>query len=227
MEQSSNTSLATTQDIATIVIANINLVGLTLPLKLTKEKNFVWKTQLLPILAAYDLMDLVDQDPPPLSYTDKDDKVCPKPVYKTLFKNDNIVLSIITSSLCESVLPILVAKSMSKEAWMAINRNFAANSRSRVMELQTKLHNLIKGSLSIDAYVQAIGTIEGELQTCGNPMKQNDLTLALLIGLGSQYNTFYASTSQLVENLTFNDVAANLNTFDLHLSRQLTEQVPS
>ena len=95
------------------------------------------------------------------------------------------------------------------------------------MELQTKLHNLIKGSLSIEAYVQAIRTIGDELQTCGNPMTENDLTLALLRGLGPQYNAFYASTSQLLYNLTFDDVAANLNTFDLHLSRKFTEQVPS
>ena len=61
----------------------------------------------------------------------------------------------------------------------------------------------------------------------GNPMLENDLTLALLIGLGSQYDAFYASTSQLLENVTFDDVAANLNTFDMHLSRQLIEQVPS
>ena len=195
MEQSSNTSLATTQDIATVAIANINPVGLTLPLKLMKENFLLWKTQLLPVLAAYDLMDLLDQDTPPLSYTDKDDTVCPNPVYKTWFKNDKIVLSIITSSLSESCLPILVAKSMSKEAWMAINRNFVAKSRSRVMELQTKLHNLIKGSLSIEAYVQAIRTIGDELQTCGNPMTENDPTLSLLRGLGPQYK--YTTLSML------------------------------
>ena len=92
-------------------------------------------------------MDLLDQDPPPLYYTDKDGKVCPNSVYKTWFKNDKVVLSIITSSLSESCVPILVAKSTAKEAWMTININFAAKSRPRVMELQTKLHNLIKGSL--------------------------------------------------------------------------------
>ena len=53
-------------------------------------------------------------------------------------------------------------------------------------------------------------------------MIENDLTLALIRGLA-----FYASTSKLLENLTFDDVAANVNTFDLHLSRQLSEQVPS
>ena len=83
MEQSISTSLATTQDIATVVIANINTGGLTLPLKLTKEKNLIWKTQLLLVLAAYDLMDLLDQDPPPLSYKDKYFKFCPNLVYKT------------------------------------------------------------------------------------------------------------------------------------------------
>ena len=156
MEQSSNTSLATTQDIATVVIANINLADLTLPLQLTKKNFMLWKTQLLPVLVAYDLMDLLDQDPPPLCHTDKDDKFCPNQVIKTLFKNDKILLSIITSSLSESCLPLLVAKSTAEEAWMAANRNFSAKSRSRVMELQTKFHNLRKGSLSIEAYVQAI-----------------------------------------------------------------------
>ena len=116
---------------------------------------------------------------------------------------------------------------MSKEVSMAINTNFAAKSRSRVMELQTKLHNLIKGSLSVEVYVQAIRAIGDELQTCGNPMTKNSLTLALLRGLGPQYKAFYASTSQLLENLTFDDVTANLNIFYLHLSRQVTEQVPS
>ena len=94
--------------------------------------------KLLHVLAAYDLMDLLDQDPPPLSYIEKDGTICPNPVYKTWFKNDKIVLSIITSSLSKSCLPILVAKSTAKEAWMAINRNFATNSRSRMMELQKK-----------------------------------------------------------------------------------------
>ena len=130
----------------------------------------LWKTQLLCVLVTYDLMGLLDQDPPPLSYTDKDGKFCPNQVYKTWFKNDKVVLSIITSYLSESCLPILVAKSTAKEAWMAINRNFAAKSRSRVMELQKKLHNLINGSLSLEAYVQAIRTIGYELQTCGNSM---------------------------------------------------------
>ena len=78
---------------------------------------------------AYDLRDRLDKDPPPLSYIDKNDKVCPNPVYKTWFKNDKIGLFIITSSLSESYLPILVAKSMAKEAWMAININFVAKSR--------------------------------------------------------------------------------------------------
>ena len=58
-------------------------------------------------------------------------------------------------------------------------------------------------------------------------MPENDLTLALLRGLGQQYNALYASTSQLLENVTFDDVSANLNTFDVHLSQKLIEQVPS
>ena len=48
----------------------------------------------------------------------------------------------------------------------------------------------------------------------------HDLSFALLRGLDQQYNAFYASTSQLLHTLTFDDVVENLVTFDSHLARQ-------
>ena len=77
------------------------------------------------VLAVYDLVMLLDQDPPMVSYLDKDGKLFPNHAYKTWFKNDQVVLAIISSSLSEWVLPILVGKTTGKEAWEAINRNLA------------------------------------------------------------------------------------------------------
>lgn len=223
MAQSGDKSIAKARTASSVTIANINLTGLTLSLKLTRENFLLWKTQLIPILAAYELMDLLEQDPPAISFLDKERRVCPNPAYKAWFKNDKIVLSIITSSLSESIMSIVVGKETAKAAWDAINRNFTGRSRSRVMELQTNLHNLRKGTMSVETYVQSIRTLGDELRTCGSPMEPNDLTLALLRGLGPQYNAFYASTNQFLETLTFDDVVANLNTYDLHLSRQNLE----
>ena len=86
-------------------------------LSLSSCWNFLlWKTQLLPVLAAYYLVTLVDQDPPMVSYLDKDEKICPNPAYKTWLKNDQVVPAIISSSLSESVLPILVRKKHCKRS---------------------------------------------------------------------------------------------------------------
>ena len=50
-----------------VAIANINPAGLTISLKLSRDNFLLWKTQLLPMLAAYDLVTLLDQDPPMVS----------------------------------------------------------------------------------------------------------------------------------------------------------------
>ena len=77
---SSSSEIAVASQVA---IANINPAGLTISLKLSRENFLLWKTQLLPVLAAYDLVTLLDQDPPMVSYVDKDGRICPNPAYKT------------------------------------------------------------------------------------------------------------------------------------------------
>ena len=65
-------------------------------------------------------------------------------------------MAIINSSLTESTMPIVVGKETAREAWDAITRNFAGKSQSRIMELQTKLHNLRKKSMPVETYVQTV-----------------------------------------------------------------------
>ena len=91
------------------------------------------------------------------------------------------------------------------------------------MELQTKLHNLRENAMTVDTYVQTVRTLGDELKANGSNISTNDLSFSLLRGLDHQYNAFYASTSQLLHTLTFDDVVANLVTFDSHLARQNTD----
>ena len=91
------------------------------------------------------------------------------------------------------------------------------------MELQTRLHNLRKDTMSVDEYVQLVCSIGDELRVSGSILNEHDLTFALLRGLGSTYHPFYASTSPLLDSLTFDDVACNLKTNESHLQRQSEE----
>ena len=88
INEASFSSLMETSVLPQVAIANINPAGLTISLKLTRDNFLLWKTQLLPILVVYDLVTLLDQDPPMLSYLGKDGKLCPNPAYKAWFKND-------------------------------------------------------------------------------------------------------------------------------------------
>ena len=203
-----------------ISAVGINHSGLTVSLKLTRDNFLLWRTQILPVLAAYEVTDHIEKDPPEMSSLNKDGQACINLAYKIWFKTDKVVLAIINSSLTESTMPIVVGKETAKEAWDAIIRNFAGKSQSRIMELQTKLHNLRKNSMSVEAYVQIVRTLGDELRANGSNINMHDLSFALLRGLDQQYNAFYASTSQLLHTLTFDDVVANLITFDSHLARQ-------
>ena len=77
--------------------------------------------------------------------------------------------------------------------------------------------------MSVDDYVQLIRSLGDELRVSGSMMTEDDLTFALLRGLGSTYNPFYASTSLLLDSLTFDDVAGNLKTYESSLQRQSEE----
>ena len=91
------------------------------------------------------------------------------------------------------------------------------------MELQTRLHNLRKDTMTVDDYVKLVRSLGDELRVSGSMMNEHDLTFALLRGLGSTYNPFFASTSPLLDSLTFDDVACNLKTYESHLQQQSEE----
>ena len=66
-----------------ITIADINPSGLIVSLKLTRDNFLLWRTQILPFLAAYDVMDHIEQDPPEMSNLNKDGQTGMHPAYKT------------------------------------------------------------------------------------------------------------------------------------------------
>ena len=99
-----------------ISVDGINPSGLAVSLKLTRDNFLLWCTQILPVLAAYEVTYHIEQDPPEMSSLDKDGQTCINPTYKTWFKTDKVVLAIINSSLTESTMPIAIGKEIAREA---------------------------------------------------------------------------------------------------------------
>lgn len=85
--------------------------------------------------------------------------------------------------MTEPLLPLVVGHETSKAVWDALARAFGSRSRSRVLQLRTRLHGICCGTVSVGEYVQSIKTIADELAAIGHPMDEDDFVMVVLAGL--------------------------------------------
>ena len=107
--------------------------------------------------------------------------------YQTRWRQDQQVLSLIVTSLSESVLPYVVGKLTAREAWSALMKHCSSTNPSRIMHLHNRLHNTQKGTCSIAEFVQDIQRTCDELAAAGYPVQETISIYALLHGLGPAY----------------------------------------
>ena len=141
-------------------------------LKLESGNYTSWVTQINPILCTYDLMAIVDgSEPcPPQSITDEEGKTSPNLEYTNWNKNDQFLLSIITTSLLEKVLSTVYGLNTSHQAWTALATKFASKSKSRITDLKKQLQNMSQGPKSCSDYIQAVKNLADQLGAAGNPI---------------------------------------------------------
>ena len=188
-----------------------NMIRLNVPIKLTRENFLLWKTQLFPILNCKDLAHILAQDPPVLTATNSTDDIIVNRVYQAWRKKDQHVLLILVSSLSENILPCVVGKTTSQEAWDALNKHCSSSNPSRIMHLHNRLHNSSKGTCSVTEYVQDIRRTCDELALVGYPVQESVSIYALLRGLGPTYSAFNAGITSNLHTLTFEDVISQIN----------------
>ena len=131
-------------------------IGLNVPIKLARDNFLLWKTQLLPILNCNDLAYILTQDPPIPTAATSANNVTENLVYQAWRKKAQQVLSILVSSLSETILPCIMGKTTAKEAWEALNKHCSSSNPSRIMHLHNRLRNSSKGTRSIPEFVQEI-----------------------------------------------------------------------
>ena len=99
---------------------------------------------------------------PQLSIIDEKGTTQVNSTYKEWSRKDQMVLSPYLLNI-ESALYTEVGKETAKEAWNELIKNHASESRSRIIELQARLHNSQKGMTNLDEYIQYLRTIADNL----------------------------------------------------------------
>ena len=191
-----------------------HLTGFHLPIKLTRENFLLWKTQLLPLLNCYDLAHILTQEPPISTQLDSQGKISVNPTYQAWWRQDQQVLTLIVSSLSESVLPCVIGKVTARDAWEALLKNCSSTNPSRIMHLHNRLHHGLRGDKTIEDYVQEIRRTCDELAAAGHPVQETVTTYALLRGLGPTYSAFTAGITLNLAHLGFADVVAQIQSHD-------------
>ncbi|KAJ4957192.1 hypothetical protein NE237_013975 [Protea cynaroides] len=89
-----------------MVISNITSF---IPIKLSSS-NYLWKSLIEPILRVHKLMHLIDRT-----------TLSPVPIVSQWYEQDQMLLSWISGTLSETVLPYIVRISYAKKAWDLLN----------------------------------------------------------------------------------------------------------
>ncbi|GAV89277.1 UBN2_3 domain-containing protein, partial [Cephalotus follicularis] len=203
-------------------LTNFTNIHHFLSIKLTSKNYLIWQSQFLPLLNGYDLMQFVDgsSSPPPryLSYTPVDIHVL-NPDFLAWYKQDQLLLSWILSSLTESVHAQVVG--LTTSLWSALAAAFASPSQERVMQLHLDLHNVSKGADSMAVYLQKVKSISDALALASTPVSDEDFIIYILGGLGDEYRAFVSSISTQSTLITLADLHGLLLTEEIRAQSAL------
>lgn len=100
----------------------------------------------------------------------------------------------------------MVSCNTTVELWSTLLKTFSSSSRAHLTELQRQLQTVSKGNSSCSEYLQKIRRVADELAFAGSPISDEDLVLAVLNGLGMDYNSFVVAVNSHENPITFADL---------------------
>lgn len=125
--------------------------------KLDNTNYIVWKHQITIVLKTYSMFELLDE---PQSILDKFLKdmsgnitVIMNPDYLVWRSKEKVVLTFMSSMLSPLILALIVGFTFAIDVCKVLEDSFSSISRSYVMNLKGELHNMKKGSNSVDVYL--------------------------------------------------------------------------
>ncbi|CAN6725267.1 unnamed protein product [Malus baccata var. baccata] len=160
-----------------------------------QEDNFAkWSFQFQSVLEGYDLFDYFDGTNvcPPKYVVSLESGVTSEitATYRDWIKADKALLSILIATHGDEGIEYDVGSKTAHEAWTHLTDRYATVSRARINHLKTELHTIKKGADSIEKYLLMLKHLKDQLLVVGKSISDNDLIIATLAGLPSEYNMF-------------------------------------
>nr|POF03676.1 hypothetical protein CFP56_34433 [Quercus suber] len=183
--------------------------------KLDSSNYIVWKYQISMVLETYSMFELLDEVSlvPEKFLKDLSGTITSviNPEYLIWKSKEKALLTFISSTLTPSVLAITVGCSSAQDVWKVLENMFSSISKSHVMNLKAELHNVRKGSNSVDAYLQKIKVIRDKLMAVGVLLDDEELLHVAIKGLPKEFSAFRSAIRTRSTKLSFDELATMLN----------------
>lgn len=179
------------------------------PVKLTNTNYTSWRASLMAILNGYNLIGYIDGTKP-----------CPAEGDATRpqwHQQDQLILAAIFASTSPEILPMISTCTTAASAWETLSRMFASKSRSRVNQLKTDLARASIGSRSISEFMHFLKAKADELALIDQPVRNDDLTLYVVNGLGHAYRDIVGAICARETPYRFEELHDKLVEHELYL----------
>ena len=172
--------------------------------KLDNTNYIVWKHQISMVLETYSLYELLEEP-----------QLVPQKFLKDLSGSYTAIMNpdflIWKSTLSPSVLALIVGCATAIEVWKVLENRFSSVLRSHIMNLKSELHNLKKGSESVDVYLQKIKVVKDKLLAVGVIVDDEELLHIAIKGLPKEFNVFRSAIRTRSTQLSFDELSTLLN----------------
>ncbi|KAG6751187.1 hypothetical protein POTOM_045706 [Populus tomentosa] len=178
-------------------------------IKLSSTNFLLWRSQVIPLLQCQNLYGYVDGSTPmPSAATD----LAGHNMWKQL---DQLVMSLLLSSLTEEALSITIGFTTSRDVWNSLETTFSQKSKARELQIKDELHLMKRGSRSISEYSRIFKAHCDQLSAMGRPVEDTDKVHWYLRGLGHEFSTFSITQLSLTPIPSFKDIVPKAESFDL------------
>jgi hypothetical protein len=111
------------------------------------------------------------------------------PLFLRWKQQDQLILSVLLSSLSMEVLHLVVGCQSSYSVWRTLKRALASTSNSRIMQLHSSLQDLRQDDESVTQFMQKAKALFDELVAAGRPISLEDFNLYMFRGLRGEFKT--------------------------------------
>lgn len=193
-------------------IPSLGSIQHLLHIKLTTTNYLVWKTQFLPILNCFSLQSFIDPAVPSPTPSPS----CP--IYQAWWRQDQLLVSWILSSLSEEVLPSIIGLNTAAAIWSSLAASYGRPSQSRILQLQMHLQNTKQAAdEEVGKFLRRAKLIADELTAAGAPVPLSAFNASVFNNLHSDFGQVVTALAVRQAPVTFEELLEVLTSHEIRL----------